>query len=80
MSYEVDANLLTDTKYVSGCRTLLRLHRGLEFVYEFLNRLEFVESDKVHGCCKTAYEATLASIILGWCERRTGGHVRADSG
>lgn len=32
-----------------------------EFVYEFLNRLaNLSESDKVHGCCKTAYEATLA--------------------
>ncbi|XP_023306744.2 ceramide-1-phosphate transfer protein [Lucilia cuprina] len=61
MSYEKDANLFKDTKYVSGSRTLLRLHRGLEFVYEFLNRLtELSESDKVHNCCKTSYEATLA--------------------
>lgn len=29
MSYEKDSNLLKDTKYVSGSRTLLRLHRGL---------------------------------------------------
>lgn len=29
MDYEKNADLLKDTNYVSGCRTLLRLHRGL---------------------------------------------------
>lgn len=29
MSYEKDGDLFKDTKYVSGSRTLLRLHRGL---------------------------------------------------
>lgn len=29
MTYEKEANLLKDSKYVSGSRTLLRLHRGL---------------------------------------------------
>lgn len=29
MSYEKDSGLLKDSKYVSGSRTLLRLHRGL---------------------------------------------------
>lgn len=29
MIYEKEADLLKDTKYVSGSRTLLRLHRGL---------------------------------------------------
>ncbi|TMW39697.1 hypothetical protein DOY81_015224, partial [Sarcophaga bullata] len=56
-----EADLLKDTKYVSGSRTLLRLHRGLEFVYEFLNSLaDLCENDKTHGCCKTSYETTLA--------------------
>lgn len=29
MDYERDGNLLSKKDYVSGCRTLLRLHRGL---------------------------------------------------
>ncbi|XP_073844625.1 ceramide-1-phosphate transfer protein [Musca autumnalis] len=61
MSYEKDNGLLKDSKYVSGSRTLLRLHRGLEFVYEFLLKLaELAENDKVHQTCKLAYESTLA--------------------
>lgn len=29
INYEKHSGLLNDRKYVSGCRTLLRLHRGL---------------------------------------------------
>lgn len=29
VQYEIDNNLLKDSNYVSGSRTLLRLHRGL---------------------------------------------------
>lgn len=29
VKYEEENNLLADAKYVSGCRTFLRLHRGL---------------------------------------------------
>ncbi|XP_017472488.1 PREDICTED: ceramide-1-phosphate transfer protein [Rhagoletis zephyria] len=61
ISYEKDEELLKDNSYVSGCRTLLRLHRGLEFIYEFLRRLsELNECDKTHACCKSAYNETLA--------------------
>ncbi|KAL7737809.1 hypothetical protein ACLKA6_006195 [Drosophila palustris] len=59
--YEKDENLLHQKGYVSGSRTLLRLHRGLEFVYEFLLRLQNVEdNEKAHTVCKSAYNDTLA--------------------
>lgn len=38
VKYEMDKGLLNDTSYISGCRTLLRLHRGLGK----LRRVEFV--------------------------------------
>lgn len=61
MEYEKSEGLLNDNSYVSGCRTLLRLHRGLEFVHEFLFRVgDLKECDKTHGCCKIAYNDTLA--------------------
>ncbi|XP_067630753.1 ceramide-1-phosphate transfer protein [Eurosta solidaginis] len=61
IEYEKDEELLKDNSYVSGARTLLRLHRGLEFIYEFLRRLsELNECDKTHACCKSAYNDTLA--------------------
>ncbi|XP_018795821.1 PREDICTED: ceramide-1-phosphate transfer protein [Bactrocera latifrons] len=61
ITYEKGEELLKDHSYVSGSRTLLRLHRGLEFIYEFLKRLsELNECDKTHSCCKSAYNDTLA--------------------
>ncbi|EDW31832.1 GL10756 [Drosophila persimilis] len=58
--YERDANLLTKKGYVSGSRTLLRLHRGLEFFYEFLKRLQDLPNDeKTANVCRTAYDDTL---------------------
>ncbi|XP_017837011.1 ceramide-1-phosphate transfer protein [Drosophila busckii] len=59
--YEKGAGLLVQKGYVSGSRTLLRLHRGLEFVYEFLYRLKDVaDDDKAHTICRSAYDDTLA--------------------
>ncbi|XP_058461180.1 ceramide-1-phosphate transfer protein [Malaya genurostris] len=62
MEYERSANLLDKKDYVSGCRTLLRLHRGLDFIYVFLKRLgELSEGDaKTNAICQTAYNETLA--------------------
>ncbi|KAI9583493.1 ceramide-1-phosphate transfer protein [Glossina fuscipes] len=61
MTYEKENGLLKDAKYISGSRTLLRLHRGLEFIYEFLSRLaSLTEFDKTQLACKLAYEMTLA--------------------
>ncbi|XP_022233924.1 ceramide-1-phosphate transfer protein [Drosophila obscura] len=58
--YERDANLLSSKGYVSGSRTLLRLHRGLEFFYEFLKRLQDLQNEeKTSGVCRAAYDDTL---------------------
>ncbi|KAL5288036.1 GLTPD1 family protein [Megaselia abdita] len=61
MKYEKDSNLFADEAYVSGSRTLLRLHRGLEFIYEFLQKLAVLEdNEKTSSCCKSSYNNTLA--------------------
>ncbi|KAH8336861.1 hypothetical protein KR059_006177 [Drosophila kikkawai] len=60
LEYEKEEQLLAKKGYVSGSRTLLRLHRGLDFVYEFLNRVQALEDDqKTVDVCKTAYDDTL---------------------
>ncbi|XP_055859199.1 ceramide-1-phosphate transfer protein [Episyrphus balteatus] len=70
IEYEKSGGLLNDTSYVSGSRTLLRLHRGLEFVHEFLLRVgDLGECDKTSGCCKSAYNDTL-SKHHSWLIRR----------
>lgn len=64
MTYEQDANLLNKKDYVSGSRTLLRLHRGLDFIYVFLKRLGELEEPDAKTCavCQTAYNETLAQF------------------
>ncbi|XP_055608878.1 ceramide-1-phosphate transfer protein [Uranotaenia lowii] len=64
MDYERGANLLDKKDYVSGCRTLLRLHRGLDFIYVFLKRLGELETAdaRTNGICQTAYNETLAQF------------------
>ncbi|XP_035914203.1 LOW QUALITY PROTEIN: ceramide-1-phosphate transfer protein [Anopheles stephensi] len=63
MEYEQEANLLSKKDYVSGSRTLLRLHRGLDFIQEFLKRLGELEGDeKTNGVCQAAYNDTLAQF------------------
>lgn len=64
MDYERDGNLLAKKDYVSGSRTLLRLHRGLDFIYLFLKRLGELESANANTCavCQTAYNETLAQF------------------
>ncbi|XP_017040889.1 ceramide-1-phosphate transfer protein [Drosophila ficusphila] len=60
LEYEKGAELLNQKGYVSGSRTLLRLHRGLDFVYEFLNRIQAIPDDqKTVEVCKSAYDDTL---------------------
>ncbi|KFB43849.1 AGAP005990-PA-like protein [Anopheles sinensis] len=63
MEYERESNLLSKKDYVSGSRTLLRLHRGLDFIQEFLRRLGELEGDgKTNGVCQAAYNDTLAQF------------------
>lgn len=52
-------NFYVLTEYITFYFSLVFLR--LEFVYEFLSRLsELSECDKIHGCCKSAYNDTLA--------------------
>ncbi|GLV38257.1 uncharacterized protein CBL_12905 [Carabus blaptoides fortunei] len=61
MRYEIDAGLLQKKDYVSGSRTLLRLHRGLDFIRQFMRALgELQNGDKTSTVCQAAYEKTLA--------------------
>ncbi|XP_034240365.1 ceramide-1-phosphate transfer protein [Thrips palmi] len=59
--YEKGENLLKKKDYVSGSRTLLRLHRGLDFIKLFLKRVgELSDSDSTYAAGSEAYTATLA--------------------
>ena len=61
LDYEKTSGLLNKTDYVSGSRTLLRLHRGLDFIREFLRALgELQPNDKTCAVCQNAYNNTLA--------------------
>lgn len=61
MQHEITEELLDKKDYVSGSRTLLRLHRGLDFIRVFLRALgELQHSDRTSSVCQDAYEQTLA--------------------
>ncbi|KAL2740452.1 ceramide-1-phosphate transfer protein [Vespula squamosa] len=61
IEYEKENKLLEKADYVNGARTLLRLHRGLDFIREFLRQLsEISDTDKTSTCCQDAYNKTLA--------------------
>jgi hypothetical protein len=61
IDYERSAELLQKKDYVSGCRTLLRLHRGLDFTRDFLRRMSQLKADeKTSEACKISYQETLA--------------------
>ncbi|XP_014477509.1 PREDICTED: ceramide-1-phosphate transfer protein [Dinoponera quadriceps] len=61
IEYERDNKLLEKADFVNGARTLLRLHRGLDFIRQFLRQLgDLTDIDKTSGCCQDAYNKTLA--------------------
>ncbi|XP_037049252.1 LOW QUALITY PROTEIN: ceramide-1-phosphate transfer protein-like [Bradysia coprophila] len=61
LNYEKTTGLLNKSDYVSGSRTLLRLHRGLDFIREFLFNLgKLNPSEKTSTVCQAAYTQTLA--------------------
>ena len=61
ITYEKENNILDKGNHTNGARTLLRLHRGLDFIREFLRQLsELSDSDKTSSCCQEAYNKTLA--------------------
>lgn len=61
IDYEKENKLLEKPDFVNGARTLLRLHRGLDFIREFLRQLgDLSDGDKTSSCCQDAYNKTLA--------------------
>ncbi|XP_011648158.1 ceramide-1-phosphate transfer protein [Pogonomyrmex barbatus] len=61
IEHEKENKLLEKTDFVNGARTLLRLHRGLDFIREFLQQLgDLSDVDKTACCCQDAYSKTLA--------------------
>lgn len=62
IDYEIEQNMIFRNKRddPSGSRTLLRLHRALEFVVAFLGKLKDLEDgDKIAPVSRDAYEQTL---------------------
>ncbi|XP_065087991.1 ceramide-1-phosphate transfer protein-like [Ochlerotatus camptorhynchus] len=64
MDYELNSGLLNRSDYISGCRTFLRLHRGLNFIRVFLTRLCELETADESTCpiCQASYNETLAEF------------------
>lgn len=61
IEYEKENKLLEKGDFVNGARTLLRLHRGLDFIRVFLLQLgDLTDLDKTGSCCQDAYNKTLA--------------------
>lgn len=61
IEYEIENNLLKDSKYMSGSRTLLRLHRGLDFIRQFLKRVgELEPHENTNSIGQEVYNNTLA--------------------
>lgn len=61
IEYEVETNSTNNKKHASGSRTLLRLHRALEFISDFLKAVrEAGEDEKLSGVCSKSYYRTLA--------------------
>lgn len=61
MEYEKENKLLEKRDFANGTRTLLRLHRGLDFIREFLKQLgDLSDGEKTSSCCQDAYDKTLA--------------------
>ncbi|XP_031832716.1 ceramide-1-phosphate transfer protein [Nomia melanderi] len=59
--HEKENKLLDKGDYTNGARTLLRLHRGLDFIREFLRQLgDLSDTDKTSTSCQDAYSKTLA--------------------
>ncbi|CAH4029050.1 ceramide-1-phosphate transfer protein [Pieris brassicae] len=63
MKYEKETSLHEKNGFVSGSRTMLRLHRGLDFIRLFLKRISETEQD-MNTCttCQGSYNETLAEF------------------
>jgi hypothetical protein len=61
IEYETKENLLRDTKRQSGARTILRLHRALEFLSSLMLNLSKLSDDaETAPAARDAYSDTLA--------------------
>jgi len=61
IEYETKENLLRDTKRQSGARTILRLHRALEFLSALMLNLSKLDDDaETAPAAREAYSDTLA--------------------
>ncbi|XP_065560583.1 ceramide-1-phosphate transfer protein-like [Artemia franciscana] len=59
---EKESGKLVDSKYISGSRTLLRLHRALGFLVDFLERISTLSlSDSLSKVCYLSYRSTLGN-------------------
>lgn len=61
IAHEKENKILEKSNHSNGTRTLLRLHRGLDFIKEFLRQLgNLSDTDRTSSCCQDAYNKTLA--------------------
>lgn len=61
VSYEINSGAIKHSNPPSGSRTLLRLHRALEFVSMFFHRLAVVDfKEKMTSLAQDCYEQTLS--------------------
>ncbi|KAL3282352.1 hypothetical protein HHI36_005539 [Cryptolaemus montrouzieri] len=62
IDFEKEHNLLQKDNYISGSRTLLRIHRALEFIQAFLKAINGLKEDEgTSGPCIDAYNCTLGN-------------------
>uniref|UniRef100_A0A146KJJ9 Glycolipid transfer protein domain-containing protein 1 n=1 Tax=Lygus hesperus TaxID=30085 RepID=A0A146KJJ9_LYGHE len=62
VKYEMESGKLNKKNYTSGCRTLLRLHWGLDFIRTFLKRVHAMDlEDKTSTVGREVYHTTLGS-------------------
>ncbi|OWF39840.1 Glycolipid transfer protein domain-containing protein 1 [Mizuhopecten yessoensis] len=74
IKYEVQQNITDNKKKESGSRTLLRLHRAMEFTAQLMKDVRNAEDGgKMSSITRTAYDATL-SKHHPWLIRK-GVHV-----
>ncbi|XP_076270212.1 ceramide-1-phosphate transfer protein [Rhynchophorus ferrugineus] len=73
IEHEKENGLLNRNGYVSGSRTLLRIHRGLDFIRIFLKKVgELQDEETTSVACREAYDSTLAkhhSFIIKNCAK-----------
>ncbi|CAG9768305.1 unnamed protein product [Ceutorhynchus assimilis] len=61
IEHEKENDLLQKRGFISGSRTLLRIHRGLEFIQLFLKKIgDLQDHDSSSPSCREAYDQTLA--------------------